>query len=81
MKCGAHRVDLLLKDFGKFEFFQSTNERVNKVIKFVKNRYDTAAISGLSRSFSLSPLTPRASAHKLSPPCVCTNYKPRVAVN
>lgn len=58
MKCGAHGVDLLLKDFGKFEYFQSTNERVNKVTKFVKNHHATAAI--FSTKTKLQLISPNA---------------------
>ncbi|CAM9448313.1 unnamed protein product [Ectocarpus sp. 4 AP-2014] len=44
MKCGAHAVDLLIKDCAKFQYFADIIKRMTKVIQFVKNHHGTSAI-------------------------------------
>lgn len=46
MKCGAHAVDLLIKDCAKFSYFADIIKRITKIIQFVKNHHGTSAIYG-----------------------------------
>eukprot|EP00904_Undaria_pinnatifida_P006004 jgi/Undpi1/2533/HiC_scaffold_13.g05912.m1 len=46
MKCGAHAVDLLIKDCVKFPYLPTSSSASPRVVQFVKNHHGTSAIYG-----------------------------------